>query len=292
MKTILLTGATGYLGGYLAKNFLDKGFFVIALALNKSEQFKWKDYDNQKVYYLDTTNIKEIFAKEKIDIVIHTATRYGRSREDNVDMVKANLEFPLEVLEEAVKHNVGLFVNTDTILEKSINAYSLTKSQFTDWLRMYSDKIKCINLRLDHFYGPNDNPVKFIAWLIQQFSKNVAKIDLTEGSQTRDFTYIDDVVSAFDTVIQNSEKLPIGKVNNFEAGTNVKTSIKEMVLMIKEKMGNTVTELNFGAIPYRKNEVLDYQIDTSGLHLLGWKPEYISVEKGIQKIVEIEGLRK
>lgn len=65
-----------------------------------------------------------------------------------------------------------------------------------------------------------------------------------------------------------------------------------MVLMIKEKMGNTVTELNFGAIPYRKNEVLDYQIDTSGLHLLGWKPEYISVEKGIQKIVEIEGLRK
>ena len=284
MKTILLTGATGYLGGYLAKNFLDEGFFVIALALNKSEQFKWKDYDNQKVYYLDDTNIKEIFAKEKIDIVIHTATRYGRSREDNVDMVKANLEFPLEVLEEAVKHNVGIFVNTDTILEKSINAYSLTKNQFTDWLKMYSDKIKCINLRLDHFYGPNDNPVKFIAWLIQQFSKNVAKIDLTEGAQIRDFIYIDDVVSAFDTVIQNSEKLPIGKVNNFEVGTNVKTSIKDLVLMIKEKMGNTVTKLNFGAIPYRKNEVLDYDIDTSSLKHLGWIPGK-TLQQGLNEIL-------
>ena len=61
-----------------------------------------------------------------------------------------------------------------------------------------------------------------------------------------------------------------------------------MVTTIKEKLGNTKTKLNFGAIPYRKNEVLDYQVDTTGLHLLGWKPEYLSVRKGIQKLLEAE----
>ena len=37
MKTILLTGATGYLGGYLSENFLNKGYKIIALALSKKK---------------------------------------------------------------------------------------------------------------------------------------------------------------------------------------------------------------------------------------------------------------
>lgn len=287
MKTILLTGATGYLGGYLSKNFLDKGFKIVALALNKQEKYKYQDNANVTVYYLDETPISEIFKNEKIDIVIHTATLYGRSNESIISMQRANTEFPLEILQNAIT-SAKLFINTGTILQKYISAYALTKSHFQDWLSLYSDKIKCVNLKLDHFYGPNDNPIKFIAYIINELKNEVDHIDLTEGSQTRDFIYIDDVVAAFDTVVQNESKIPIGKLNTFEVGTNAKTSIKDMVLTIKEQIGNTTTKLNFGAIPYRKNEVLDYQVDTTGLHLLGWKPEYLSVGKGIQKLLEVE----
>ena len=288
MKTILLTGATGYLGGYLSENFLNKGFKIIALALNTNEQYKFQDNILTKVYYLDKTTVKEIFDNENVDIVIHTATLYGRRQEHLTSMEKVNVEFPLEVLNEAINHNVKIFVNTSTILNKNINPYTLTKNHFEDWLSLYSDKIKCINLKLDHFYGPNDKPIKFIAWIIQELKNNVEKIDLTEGIQTRDFIYIDDVVSAFDIVIEKEKNIPNGKLNTFEVGTNNKTTIKEMVTTIKEKLGNTKTKLNFGAIPYRKNEILDYQVDTTGLHLLGWKPEYLSVRKGIQKLLEAE----
>ena len=61
-----------------------------------------------------------------------------------------------------------------------------------------------------------------------------------------------------------------------------------MALIIKEELHNTTTELNFGAIPFRKNEVLDYEIDSSGLRFLGWKPQYASVREGVKRIVQIE----
>ena len=192
------------------------------------------------------------------------------------------------VLYHKIKIIASLFSHKNKILAKNLNSYALTKNHFEDWLSLYSDKIKCINLKLDHFYGPNDKPIKFIAWIIQQLKNNVDHIDLTEGSQTRDFIYIDDVVSAFNTVIDNEEKIPIGKLNSFEVGTGNRTSIKDMVLIIKKQIGNIETKLNFGVIPYRKNEVLDYQLDTSGLYLLGWKPESVSIEKGIQRLLEEE----
>lgn len=283
MKTILLTGATGYLGTHLAEHFLNKGYRIIALALNRSEQFKFDGHENVSVYYLNETKVTDIFDAEKVDIVIHTATLYGRCGEQDIDMLKVNVEFPLTVLTAAAKHKTELFVNTDTILVKNINSYALTKAIFADWLSMYADKIKCVDMKLDHFYGPNDKPVKFIAWLTEQFKNNVPEINLTEGSQTRDFIYIDDVVSAFDCVISHADKIPFDRLAVFEVGTNVKTSIKDLVWMIKKIMGNTVTRLNFGAVPYRKNEVLDYEINTLPLRMLGWKT-CVKLKDGLMEV--------
>ena len=290
-KTILITGSTGYLGTRLSKQFLDKGYNIIALCLNHSEKFAYSNNNKVTTYYLDTDNIRKIFEENTIDVIIHTATLYGRKNERLVDLIKANIEFPCSILDIAQKYNVKLFINTDTILAKNINAYSMTKSHFSDWLSMFATKFKCVNLKLDHFYGPNDNPIKFIAWIIENLKRNVDTIDLTEGSQTRDFIYIDDVLTAYNCIIENSEKLSNEKINCFEVGTNIKTPIKDLVLMLKELMHNTKTTLNFGAIPYRKNEVLNYEIDTSGLRLLGWEPK-VKLKEGLSKIIEIEGLNK
>lgn len=287
MKNILLTGATGYLGTHLAEHFLNKGDHIIALALNRSEQFKFDGHENVSVYYLNETEIGDIFEKEKVDIVIHTATLYGRCGEQITEMLKANVEFPLSVLIQAVKHNVNLFVNTDTILAKNISPYSLTKHCFSDWLSMYADQIKSIDLKIDHFYGPNDKPVKFIAYLFEQFRKNAISIDLTEGSQTRDFIYIDDVVSAFDCVISHADRIPFDRLAIFEVGTNVKTTVKDMVFSIKTLFKGNSTKLNFGALPYRKNEVLDYEINTLPLRMLGWTAK-TSLKAGLKKVYEGE----
>ena len=68
MKTILLTGATGYLGTHLAEHFLNKGYHIIALALNCSERFKFDGCGNVKVYYLNETEITDVLRNRLISI--------------------------------------------------------------------------------------------------------------------------------------------------------------------------------------------------------------------------------
>ena len=115
---------------------------------------------------------------------------------------------------------------------------------------------------------------------------NVEKIDLTEGTQTRDFIYIDDVIEVYQVILKNLDKLSLGQVSSFEVGTNIKTSIRYVVTKLKE-LTNSSTKLNFGAIPYRKNEMLDYDVNTTALRLLGWKAK-VKIDDGLDKIVKAE----
>ena len=58
----------------------------------------------------------------------------------------------------------------------------------------------------------------------------------------------------------------------------------------KSITGNTVTRLDFGAVPYRANELMDSKTDISALKALGWRPE-ISLEDGIRMTIEKENCR-
>lgn len=289
-KAILITGASGYLGTRLCARLFEKGFNIIALTPSKTDIFKFdKRFAKQaRVYYLDKTPLEKIFKENKIDVVIHLAALYGRLGETPCQIAKVNLLFPLEVLQNAVKYGVKTFINTDTILSAQLNPYALTKAQFAQWLNFYAAKIRAVNLRLDHFYGPFDKPIKFIAFVFEQIKTGAKEINLTEGSQTRDFIYIDDVISAYLCILKNLDKIPLGKFNNFETATDSRISIKDLVTFIKKETKSKI-KLNFGAVPYRENEILSYDIDTSALRALGWKPK-VFIERGIKKIIKEEGL--
>ena len=139
-----------------------------------------------------------------------------------------------------------------------------------------------IDIKLDHFYGPDDSNIKFITLMLEKLRNNESEIELTEGTQTRDFIYIDDVVDAYITILHHLGKFSKGNVFIFEVGTNQKTSIRYLVNKLKE-LTHSSSQLKFGAIPYRKNEVLDYEIDTTALRLLGWKPK-ITIDIGLERI--------
>lgn len=284
MKTILLTGATGYLGSRLGKRFLEEGYELIAVCHKHQSDFD-KKY-NSKVHkvYLSDVSLKDVFSQYRIDGIVHTATLYGRKNEDIADIIATNVIFPAELMSLACKYEVEFFINTDTILNKYINAYSLTKSHVTDWMKMFADEIKMIDIKLDHFYGPDDRNVKFVALMLEKLRNNEPEIELTEGTQTRDFIYIDDVVEAYITILQHLDKFSKGNVAVFEVGTNQKTSIRYLVTKLKELTGSS-SRLKFGAIPYRKNEVLDYDVNTTALRLLGWKPK-VSIDEGLERICQ------
>lgn len=272
-KTILLTGGSGYLGRRLTAALEEKGYHTVCLRRQQAQT---------------PQQIDAAFAQGPVFAVIHLATCYGRSGETFPTVIESNLRYPAEVLAAAVKHRVPVFINTDTILARFINPYALSKAQFAEWLRLYCGQITAVNMRLDHFYGPFDTPNKFVAFLLKSFRENRPVLELTEGAQTRDFIYIDDVVRAFLCVLEQAEKFPRGLVHAFEVGTNVKTSIKDLVLLAQKLCGNTQTRLLFGAVPYRAQEQLDYEIDTSALQALGWKAQ-VPLEEGLKRILEEEG---
>ena len=285
MSALLITGAGGYVGRHLTKKLLEENYKVIAL-LKDSNGTVCEGAVN---YCLDKYTVQDVFEKEKIDGVIHLATCYGRGGESIAEIASSNTVFPLTVLRESIKNKVRFFINTDTILSPMISEYSLSKNQFKQWLNFYKTKVLTLNLRIDHFYGPFDNPNKFIAFILKELSERKPFINLTEGKQKRDFVYIDDLVAAYLVLIQNAldGHFDTGKVYNFDVVSGIKTSIRKVVEMLKEITGNTDTQLNFGAIPLRDGEIPFYFTDPASLNQLGWHAK-INLEDGFKKIVDLE----
>lgn len=238
----------------------------------------------------ETTDFTHFFATHQIDYVLHCATDYGRKQVDPSRIIEANLILPLRLLHAASVNNVRAFINTDTILDKGVNNYSLSKTQFTDWLKSYSDRIIGINVALEHFYGPFDDPSKFVTYIIHSLLSDVDQIQLTQGLQQRDFIFIDDVVSAFLILFENIPRFKLDYYR-FEVGSAQPITIREFVELAKSISQNNKTILNFGAIPYRKNEVMCSEVDISKLVELGWQPK-IALLNGLKKTIAIELERK
>lgn len=290
--TVLLTGATGFLGSYLLKSFIKNGYKVIVLKRSSSNTYRIDDYLHQITSYnIDKIELSNVFKNHKIDMVINTVTNYGRKDIKILSILDTNLIFGLKLLEESVNNNVKAFMNTDTLLDRDINVYALSKAQLVDWMKFLSNKnTKIINIKIEHMYGLKDDENKFIYWLINQLKQNVEKIDLTSGIQKRDFIYIDDIVNAYETIIQNIDCF--SNYEEFELGSGSSIEVRNFVEKIYEEISNKQilnTKLNFGEISYRDNENMNMQANTIKLEKLGWKPK-VSIKDGIKKILEKEKL--
>lgn len=286
--TILLTGATGFLGSHLLKNFLAEGYAVVLLKRRTSDlkRIEQELPRVQAAYNLEDDGILRAFANHTIQIIAHCATDYGRSHKDPLHIVQANLMLPLTLLHEGKRHGIKIFLNTDTLLDKRINDYSLSKRQFSEWLQQASAEIVVLNVALEHFYGPNDDTSKFVSWLIDCFLSRVESIPLTLGEQKRDFIHIDDVVRAFSTILNNDSAMTPG-FHRFEVGSGRSTSIRDIATEISRLCGPHPTHLDFGRLPYRANEVMESTVNLEPLNKLGWHPQ-VALNDGLKRTIELD----
>lgn len=286
-STVLLTGGTGFLGSNLLKRLIHDDYRIILLIRPSSNTWRLHDViRNVVLYTLDGSSLDKLFQSEHIDIIIHCATNYGRREIDPSMLLEANLILPLKLLQSGNKNGVSCFINTDTVLDKGVNYYSLSKAQFREWLKVYSHEMACINIALEHFYGPFDDKSKFVSFIIDNVLNNVDNLGLTEGRQKRDFIYIDDAVDAFVKIVETHNHQNKGYFH-YEIGTNSTIEIREFAAMVKRLANNTRTFLNFGSLPYRQNEVMESHVDVSAIRKLGWVPKY-SLEEGLQKTIQLE----
>ncbi len=290
-KTILLTGATGFLGSHLLEALIKDGYKVVILKRSFSNTWRIDQFmDKVKSYNIDLIPFEKAFEEQKIDVVIHTATNYGRNNENVSKIVDVNLMFSLKLLETATYFNTNTVINTDTLQYKYLSNYTLSKKQFVEWLKAFGEakKIKVVNLRLEHMYGPGDDAKKFVVWLMGQMLSNTSDINLTKGEQKRDFIFIDDIVNAYMLLLRQTKRLP--QVSEFDVGTGKQISIKEFVLKLKDTVESIYnkpisTKLNFGAIPYREGEMMEVVEDVNPLFDIGWKPNFILAD-GLKLVVD------
>ncbi|WP_066017634.1 NAD-dependent epimerase/dehydratase family protein [Endozoicomonas atrinae] len=270
---ILLTGASGFLGSHLAKAFVNSGYEVHALIRKETKLSRLEGYENKLIFHSRESGLDKAFDKNNpYKAIVHTATCYGRNGEKDTEIFDVNLKYPLDLLENAVLFDTKVFFNTDTVLDKYLNSYSLSKKQFVEWGRNISERssIRFCNIKLEHMYGPGDDDTKFTTNIINSCLNNVPVIKLTPGEQKRDFIYIKDVISAYQLLMECSE-LP--SFEDFELGTGDMISIREFVETV-HNITTSKSKLDFTAYPYRKNELMESKADIKKLAELGWKPKF------------------
>lgn len=290
---ILLSGVTGFLGSHLARALLKANYTVIALKRSYSDKNNIEDIVHKLRFYdIDRSGIQLSFDEHPIDVVIHAATLYGRENNKRSDIENANVLFPLQLMDLAVEKGCQAFINTDTFFNTEENAYGylnsyiLSKKHFKEWLQTVDpeQKMKRINLRLQHVFGPADRPNKFVPWLMKQLLDNVETVLLTPGEQKRDFIYIQDAVTAYLAVLNN-----LSQINGYwqsDVGSGSPLMLKQFIEMCwtsckKNYKPQLLTKLNFGALPYRQNEFFNVDENIQPLTSLGWIPE-MDIETGIK----------
>jgi nucleoside-diphosphate-sugar epimerase len=174
-----------------------------------------------------------------------------------------------------------------------LNAYSLSKKQFSEWGRIFSRQggIRFLNVVLEHFYGPKEDESKFVSFVIKRLLDNASAIELTAGDQTRDFIYIEDVVQAYLLLLANVETFDMNFME-FEVGSGKEVTIRSIVEVI-HRLTASDTMLKFGVLPYRESEKMNSCANIKSLLKLGWTPKVL-LENGLAKTIaaEIEDLHR
>ncbi len=284
-RKVLIAGITGYLGSQLAHRLVSEGGYDVCGLCRESSQRDRLSSIRPKValFTIHTNNLGKLFRENHFDIIVNCVANYGRNT-SSLAVLDANLRFPLELLELAVKHEVAMYLNAGTSLPAETNAYSLTKNQFSQWMRHHASQLVAIDGKIEHFYGPGEDEARFIRFLISKFLEPAATLDLTEGEQKRDFLYISDLVSGLRILLEQGVDWRPGYYD-VPVGSGQAYLLRNVVETVRKLTDNNSAHINYGAVPYREHEVMESQADIRRLTELGWRPQ-VDLEAGLRQTIE------
>lgn len=277
-KKICILGGTGYLGEALVKSLLETSHEVTVVHRTQSniENLIHLSNDNLVLWNQD----EEVLDFKGIDCIVNCVCAYETSHSTDMEILKANFIYPIEMLELAIKAEVPEFIGINTGLPKAFNTYSLSKHQFHEWgkYKSNSGKIQFTNVILENYYGKNEPQARFLPSVIEKM-KNNQDVLLTEGKQRRDFVYIEDVVNVLRLIIDKNDKPAYYEV---PLGTGAAPMVREVVQHIHKEL-NSESELHFGTVALRRNEP-DCVADVSELEKIGYKIQY-DWKRGFKELV-------
>ena len=274
-KWVLVTGARGFVGRHVVRSLRNNGYRVAGL-LRQTIAGSGMAADECDVW-LKPSDLSSVIAQRPWHAIVHLATSYGYDGR-LADVVESNLLLPVRLFDLCRTSGCELFISADTFFGKQqfnyphLRAYIQSKRELLTWAELVTTEqpeFRFVNLRLEHVFGEGDGPRKFVPDLLARLQQNQADIALTPGDQVRDFIYVADVAQAFTCVLQQRDLLSVG-VTEFEVGTGTATTLREFVETART-IASSQSRLNFGALPYRHDEIMFSVAETQGLKKLGWQ---------------------
>ena len=314
-KKILVTGGAGFIGSNIIEKLIEQENIIICL-----DNFLTGKYENitefvQKPEFKliegDIRNLNTCLqACSGVDIVLHQAAlgSVPRSIHDPVTTNEINITGTLNMLQAAVKSGVKRFVYASSSsvygdskelpkIEENIgnpkSPYAVSKYVNELYAGVFSQlyDIETIGLRYFNVFGKRQSPEgeyaavfpKFIKLLINHKSPKIHG----DGSQTRDFTYIDNVVTANELAASTQNKDAIGKIYNiaFEESNSLNNLTAELIRYLSE-FDPEIAKIKPEYIDERPGDIKDSLASISkAKNLLGYNPQY-DVKKGLQKAIK------
>ncbi len=284
-KTILVTGANGFIGRHLCKKLHLLGGNVIGLVRKESKHHVVKQY---VVDISDSSDIKKIVTRINPDIVIHLAAeKFDNSDDGYRNSYKTNLLGSINLIQSCQQiKNLEAFIYIgsceeyghqsvpfdERLRESPVSSYGCSKLAVTQFLQSLSRScdFPSFIIRPSVVYGPGQSNNMFVPSLINALIRG-NKFDMTSGEQTRDFVYIDDMVEAI--ILSCKVNLLNGQIVNISSGEFI--DIKKIAIKTANLISpSSIKLLNFGVKGYRKSEVMNYYANNSlSCEMLRWSPK-------------------
>jgi len=309
VKSVLLTGAAGFVGFATARRLLDEGWQVVGLDnLNDYYDVRLKQHrlDSLKARsgfrfsrgdIEDRNLLERLFTEHSFSCVINLAARAGvrYSLENPHIYMSTNATGTLNLLEAMRNHGVGKMVlastsslyaglptpfTEDLPVNTPISPYAASKkaAEAMAYSYHYLFGIDVSVVRYFTVYGPAGRPdmsvFRFVRWIDEGTPLEV----FGDGTQARDFTYLDDIARG--TVLAMRD---VGfEAMNLGGGRNA-VELNFVIRCIEECLGRkAAVEYK----PFHKADMMETRADIAKAgRLLGWSPE-VSLEEGIRKTVD------
>ena len=297
---ILVSGGAGFIGSHIVDGFLKSGHDVCIIDNLTTGQLENLNPE-AKFYLMDirSEEVERVFEIEKPDALCHQAAQMDvrKSVADPLYDADVNIRGTINLLQNCIKHNTRkvLFASTggaiygeqdtfpcdETHPTRPVSPYGVAKQTVERYLHFYQVEygLSYTVLRYANIYGPRQNP-KGEAGVVSIFTTKMLAgeqpIINGDGKQTRDYTYVGDVVRA------NLKCLDRKEIEVFNVGTSIETDVNELFHALNGLTGNKANEQHGPGLPgEQKRSVISYQ---KAKEILGWEPE-VDLKTGLSNTV-------